>query len=55
VQILNKDLKVLPDEVASEKYDSLHEKYADHVRDVTYRMRGFYLKHVSAYTSAAYK
>jgi hypothetical protein len=25
------------------------------VRDVTYRMRGFYLKHVSAYTSAAYK
>ena len=26
------------------EYEALHNKYTDHVRDLTYEMRGFYLK-----------
>jgi len=34
----------LTPEEAHHKYEDLHDRYAGHVRDLTYRMRGFYLK-----------
>jgi hypothetical protein len=27
-----------------QRYEELHDRYSGHVRDLTYRMRGFYLK-----------
>jgi aarF domain-containing kinase len=44
VQLLNRDLGLLSDEQADPIYEALHERYADYVRDVTYEMRGFFLK-----------
>ena len=44
VQFLNRDTGILTDQYADEIYDSLHKKYANRVRDITYKMRGFYLK-----------
>eukprot|EP01041_Mallomonas_annulata_P007576 gene7576-15535_t len=44
VQLLNRDLKILADDVAMKYYEFLHEKYTDQVQELTYRMRGFYLK-----------
>ena len=44
VQLLNRDLKLLSDDVADPYYETLHEKYTDQARDITYRLRGFYLK-----------
>lgn len=44
VQLLNRDLGVLSDEHAAPMYEKLHERYADHIRDLCYEMRGFYLK-----------
>jgi len=43
-QFLNRDLGVLSTEAANLYYEKLHVKYADKVRDLTYKMRGFYLK-----------
>ena len=43
-QLLNRDLKIMSDEEADKKFNELHEKYSDRVRDITYTMRGFYLK-----------
>jgi hypothetical protein len=47
VQFLNEDLKYINDDEAMRRYDAIHDKYTDFVRDITYKMRGFYLKHVS--------
>ena len=44
VQLLNRDLRVLSDEIADPYYEKLHEKYTDTARDITYKLRGFYLK-----------
>jgi aarF domain-containing kinase len=44
VQLLNRDLGILSDDRANSIYDSFHEKFTDHVKDVVYKMRGFYLK-----------
>ena len=35
---------LLADDAAMEKYEALHDRYAPFVRDLTYEMRGFYLK-----------
>lgn len=43
-QLLNRDMQIISDEYADKKYDELHEKYADHVKNIVYTMRGFYLK-----------
>jgi aarF domain-containing kinase len=43
-QLLNRDLKIMSDEVANKIYDELHEKYTNCVKDLTYKLRGFYLK-----------
>ena len=34
----------LSDDDAMAEYEDLHNRYADYVRDLTYEMRGFYLK-----------
>jgi hypothetical protein len=39
VQLLNRDLGILSDEKAAPIYASLHEKYADEIRDLCYKMR----------------
>lgn len=39
VQFLNRDLGVLSDEAAGPMYEDLHEKYADEIRDLCYKMR----------------
>lgn len=44
VQLLNRDLKILPDKIADPYYEKLHEKYAPVARDITYSLRGFYMK-----------
>lgn len=44
IQLLNRDLKIMPDEKADKIYEELHEFYAPFVRDLTYDMKGFYLK-----------
>jgi aarF domain-containing kinase len=44
-QLLNRDLKWMPDEEAAANYERLHVLYTDRVRELTYSMRGFYLKH----------
>jgi aarF domain-containing kinase len=44
VQLLNRDLGILSDDRANIIYDSFHEKFTDHVKDIVYKMRGFYLK-----------
>lgn len=44
VQLLNRDLQIMSDDFAMQQYDVLHEFYTDKVKDLVYRMRGFYLK-----------
>ena len=44
VQLLNRDLGILGDERAMEIYESYHETFSPQVKDVVYRMWGFYLK-----------
>jgi len=44
IQFLNRDLQWLSSEKANVEYDKLHEKYSDTVKDITFSMRGFYLK-----------
>lgn len=39
VQLLNRDLGILSDEAAAPLYEDLHEKYADEIRDLCYKMR----------------
>jgi aarF domain-containing kinase len=43
-QLLNRDLKILSEEYADKKYTELHEMYTERVRNITFSMRGFYLK-----------
>ena len=49
VQFLNQDLKVINDDGAMKLYDQLHERYTDRVKEITYDLKGFYLKQVSVY------
>lgn len=44
IQLLNRDLSVMSDEKAEELYEECHTKYTDSVKDLTFEMRGFYLK-----------
>ena len=44
IQLLNRDLGVLSDERADEMYEVCHEKYTAPVKNLTFEMRGFYLK-----------
>ena len=44
-QLLNRDLKIMDDVTAETKYNELHDLYTERVKDLTYRLRGFYLKH----------
>lgn len=43
-QLLSRDLGIMSMEAADEKYLELHDKYTDRIRDITFEMRGFYLK-----------
>lgn len=45
VQLLNRDAGLLSDDRANRVYESLHRAFAVPTRDITYRLRGFYLKH----------
>ena len=45
MQLLNRDLGIVSDEYANSYYDKLHNMYTKPVRELTYKMRGFYLKH----------
>lgn len=44
IQFLNRDTKIISDKDANKIYESLHLKYTDKVRDLTFSLRGFYLK-----------
>ena len=44
VQFRNEDMGWLDDEAAGVEYEALHDRYAGFVKDLTYEMRGFYLK-----------
>lgn len=44
VQFLNRDTGMISDSVAETIYESMHERFTNHVQAVTYSMRGFYLK-----------
>lgn len=44
IQFLNRDLKVLADKAADDLYEQCHSKYSDPVRELTFELRGFYLK-----------
>ena len=43
-QLLNRDLGWMSDEEADKHYEVLHEKYSPVVKDLVYKLRGFYLK-----------
>lgn len=43
-QLLNRDLGWMSNEVADQHYEELHVKYSPFVKDLVYRLRGFYLK-----------
>ena len=44
IQFLNRDTKLMGNETADKLYSECNDKYTDRVRDLTYSMRGFYLK-----------
>ena len=44
IQLLNRDLGVISDSYADRLYADCNERYTYRVRDITYSMRGFYLK-----------
>ena len=44
VQFLEKDTGIISNENANQKYDALHNRHTDFIKDLVYRMRGFYLK-----------
>ena len=44
VQFLEKDTGIISNENACQKYDALHNRHTDFIKDLVYRMRGFYLK-----------
>jgi len=45
IQLVNRDLKIMSDERADKIYDDLHNRYTDRVKELTYELRGFYLKY----------
>ena len=44
VQFRNESLGTLTDEAAKEEYSVLHSRHKDHIKYMTYKMGGFYLK-----------
>lgn len=44
VQFLNRDLGLIKDDYAMKWYDTLHDRFTDPVKALTYEMKGFYLK-----------
>jgi len=44
IQLLNRDLGLIKDKYAMDMYEKLHLRYTDRVKDLTYEMKGFYLK-----------
>lgn len=47
-QLLSRDLNIMSKERADKEFDLLHEKYTEKIRSIVFKMRGFYLKQVSA-------
>jgi aarF domain-containing kinase len=43
-QLLDRDLGIISSDYADAQYEKLHEKYTDKIKEITYNMRGFYLK-----------
>lgn len=44
IQFRNETLGTLDDETATKEYTRLHRKHSDHIKYMTYKMGGFYLK-----------
>jgi aarF domain-containing kinase len=44
VQFLNRDTSFISDDYADKWYDQLHENYSPKIEELTWKMRGFYLK-----------
>lgn len=44
IQLLNRDLGLMNDSTAMNIYEKLHLRYTDRVKELTYEMKGFYLK-----------
>lgn len=44
VQFLNRDIKFMDNNTANNLYESFHVQHSDEIRDLTYKLRGFYLK-----------
>lgn len=53
VQLLHRDLGVIAEDDADRRYKELHERYSEPIRDLTYRMRGFYLKQAQLMSTQA--
>lgn len=54
VQFLNQDIGMLDDEAAVIKYNNLHDKHSENVKDLTYKMGGFYLKQAQLMSTQVY-
>jgi hypothetical protein len=46
IQLLNRDLNLISNDLADKYYNELHEKYSLTAKQITYELRGFYLKQV---------
>lgn len=44
VQLRNETFKTIDDEAARKEYSALHARHTDHIKHMTYKMGGFYLK-----------
>lgn len=44
MQLMNRDLSLVDDKTAEEYYNKCHDKFSEPIRDLTFRLRGFYLK-----------
>ena len=44
IQLLNRDLRVMADSTADQLYEKAHVRYTEPVRELTFALRGFYLK-----------
>jgi len=44
MQLMNRDLSLVDDQTADEYYTRCHDKFSEPIRDLTFRLRGFYLK-----------
>jgi aarF domain-containing kinase len=44
IQFLDRDINIIDNKLADKLYNECHERYTNKVRDLTFKMRGFYLK-----------